>query len=105
MQLFPLPVQAIIFFLLTLGLELLPPHNINLATVYEWWMRIRKVYYANTTSLSEPLLESSAGGTAIEIDEDIDVQRERNRVLSGPTDSAIIYLRNLRKVLPLQTET
>lgn len=68
-------------------------------------MRFRKVYHSNTTSLSEPLLQPSAGGTVVEIDEDIDVQRERNRVLSGPTDSAIIYLRNLRKVLPPQTET
>lgn len=95
-----LAAEAIIFFLLTLGLELLPPHKINLATAYEWWLSVRKVFHANSTSLSEPLLESSSGGTALEIDEDIDVQRERNRVLSGSTDSAIIYLRDLHKVYP-----
>ncbi|KAJ6363443.1 hypothetical protein OIU78_003587 [Salix suchowensis] len=37
---------------------------------------------------------------ALNFDEDIDVQTERNRVLAGSIDNAIIYLRKLRKVYP-----
>lgn len=57
--------------------------------------KIRRSTYGSSL---EPLLKSSSGDVALEFDEDIDVLTERNRVLSGSTDSAIIYLRNLRKV-------
>ncbi|CDP14120.1 unnamed protein product [Coffea canephora] len=92
-----LAAEAVIYFLLALGLELLPPHKINLATAYEWWMSI-KLSLATSGSLSEPLLKSSTGDVALKVDEDIDVLTERNRVLSGSIDGAIIYLRNLCKV-------
>ncbi|KAL3533759.1 hypothetical protein ACH5RR_007280, partial [Cinchona calisaya] len=94
-----LAAEAIIYFLLTLGLELLPPHKINIATAYEWWSSIR-ISRSTYGSLSEPLLKASSGDVALELDEDIDVLTERNRVLSGSTDRAIIFLRNLRKVYP-----
>jgi len=47
----------------------------------------------------EPLLEPSTKYVALDLDDDVDVQEERNRVLSGSADNAIIYLCNLRKVL------
>ncbi|CAK9155596.1 unnamed protein product [Ilex paraguariensis] len=53
-----------------------------------------------SSSFLEPLLGPSPENVAVDLDEDIDVQTERNRVLSGSTDNAIIYLRNLRKVYP-----
>lgn len=49
-------------------------------------------------NLSEPLLKSSKV-VSIDHGEDIDVQMERKRVLSGSLNNAILYLRNLRKVL------
>ena len=51
----------------------------------------------NSNNMLEPLLGSS-DSAAVDIDEDIDVKEERDRVLSGAADRAIIYLRNLRKV-------
>lgn len=51
----------------------------------------------NSNNMLEPLLGSS-DSAAVDIDEDIDVKEEQDRVLSGAADRAIIYLRNLRKV-------
>lgn len=61
-------------------------------------MRIRNVFYTPSSSSLEPLLKSTLGDNS-DLEEDIDVQTERNRVLSGGVGSAVIYLRNLRKVL------
>ncbi|CAI9099895.1 OLC1v1036780C1 [Oldenlandia corymbosa var. corymbosa] len=92
-----LAAEAVIYFLLTLVLEILPPNKMTLRTAYEW-MRF-KLSCPTSDSLSQTLLEP-AFGDVIEFDEDSDVLAERNRVLSGSTDNAIIYLRNLRKVYP-----
>ncbi|KAL6987169.1 Phospholipid-transporting ATPase abca1 [Sarracenia purpurea var. burkii] len=93
-----LAAEGIIFYLLTLGLELVPPHKITLGTVEECWKSMRKAFQRTSSSYTEPLLESSSKHGALELDDDDDVRAERNRVLSGSTDNAIIYLRNLRKV-------
>ncbi|KAK0597531.1 hypothetical protein LWI29_026223 [Acer saccharum] len=91
--------ESICYFLLTLGLEVLPSHKWTLVTIKEWWKSCRNLQH-DTPSFLQPLLKSSSGTVALDLDEDIDVQMERNRVLSGSVDNAIIYLRNLRKVYP-----
>ncbi|XAR68503.1 Maltose-transporting ATPase [Bertholletia excelsa] len=95
-----LAAEGVIFYLLTLGLELLPPHKINFMAIGESWKNIKKLFQRKYNSYSEPLLASSSKCVALDVDEDVDVQTERNRVLSGFTDNAIICLRNLRKVYP-----
>ncbi|KAM6568335.1 hypothetical protein CsatB_016320 [Cannabis sativa] len=86
-----LGVESICYFLLTLGLELLPSYK-------EWWSI--KSFRRDGSPHLEPLLGSSAEKVALDFDEDSDVAMERNRVLSGSIENAIIYLRNLRKVYP-----
>ena len=77
---------------------MLPPRKFSLFTILEPWRAIRNRWHGTSSHL-EPLLESTSETGALGLDEDIDVQTERNRVLSGSADNAIIYLRNLRKVL------
>ena len=90
--------QSICYFLLTLVLEILPSYKPSLATFKEWSI---KSFQRDSSPYSEPLLRSKEAAP-ISLDEDIDVITERNRVLSGSIDNAIIYLRNLRKVfLPI----
>lgn len=91
--------EAIIYFLLTLVLEVLHSHKINLSKLWNWWKSV-KMLPRSSGRCSEPLLVPSSRELAVEVDEDIDVQAERNRVLSGSTDDAIVYLQNLRKVYP-----
>lgn len=91
-------MQAIGYFLLTLGFEFLPQQKRNLYRVREWWKSLGKSRHAPFFGSSEPLLRPSSGDAASEFDEDVDVKAERDRVLSGSTDNAVIYLRNLRKV-------
>lgn len=95
-----LAAEAIVYFLITLGLEFLPQQKRNLSRIHEWWKILGKSRRANSFGFSEPLLRSSSGNVASEPDEDIDVKAERDRVLSGSTDNAVIHLRNLRKVYP-----
>lgn len=91
-------LQSICYFLLALGLELLPFNKLTLATLKEWWKSIKSIH-PGTSSYLEPLLTSSAEAVTLDLDEDTDVKTERTRVLSGSIDNAIIYLCNLRKVL------
>ncbi|CAL5351927.1 hypothetical protein CsSME_00039457 [Camellia sinensis var. sinensis] len=93
-----LAAEGIVFFLITLGLELVPLHKITLVTLKGCWESMKKIFQRTSSSYTEPLLESSSTYVAIDPDEDVDVQAERNRVLSDSTDNAIIYLRNLWKV-------
>ncbi|XP_059428864.1 ABC transporter A family member 1 isoform X1 [Corylus avellana] len=93
-----LGLESIIYFLLTLGLELWPSHKLNPVRIKEWWSK--KGLQPGTSSYLEPLLKPSSEAVALDLDEDIDVKTERNRVLSGSIDNAIIYLRNLQKVYP-----
>ncbi|KAK9157371.1 hypothetical protein Scep_003945 [Stephania cephalantha] len=92
-----LGIECIIFFSLTIVLELVPPHKLSLFGIQELWSR-RQILNITRKSYLEPLLKSSSGTG--DDDTDIDVKAERQRVLSGSVDNAIIYLRDLRKVYP-----
>ncbi|XP_027188413.1 ABC transporter A family member 1 isoform X3 [Cicer arietinum] len=89
-----LGVESLIYFLLTLGLEFFPSLKLTSFMIKKWWGKIN--IFPNNISYLEPLLEPSP--ETFVTDEDVDVKTERNRVLSGSVDNAIIYLRNLRKV-------
>ncbi|XP_047959280.1 ABC transporter A family member 1 [Salvia hispanica] len=93
-----LAAEGIIYFVITLCLEVLLPLKINFGTSSNLWMRIRRSLTPPSSSL-EPLLTSTMGENS-SLEEDIDVRAERDRVLSSGVDSAVIYLRNLRKVYP-----
>lgn len=67
--------------------------------IKKWWGDI--IIPRNTPPYLEHLLEPSTENVGVELDEDIDVKTERNRVLSGSLGNAIIYLRNLRKVFSI----
>ncbi|CAH9079387.1 unnamed protein product [Cuscuta epithymum] len=92
-----LAAEAIIYFIVTLGLEYFSHQRMTLSIFYEWWKGFTISACASSSSSSEPLLQSSVDVTP-ELNEDIDVKTERVRVLSGLTDNAIICLCNLRKV-------
>ncbi|KAJ7976760.1 ABC transporter A family member 1 [Quillaja saponaria] len=94
-----LGLESICYFILTLVLEHLPSHKLTLVAIKEWWRSVKTVCHVTSSHL-EPLLHPSPETFAVGLDEDVDVKTERNRVLSGSLDNAIIYLRNLRKVYP-----
>ncbi|XP_044505775.1 ABC transporter A family member 1 isoform X2 [Mangifera indica] len=99
-SIFYLGCESVGYLLITLGLELLPSHKWTLGRIKEWWKPTKNLHCDNPSSYLEPLLRSSTETVAVDFDEDIDVKMERNRVLSGSVDNAIIHLRNLRKVYP-----
>lgn len=86
-----------IYFAVALGLEVLPIHKLNFAVITEWWGKLKRNTYIKSSTYSEPLLKSSQT-VPVDVDEDIDVQTERKRILSGSTGNALLYLHNLRKV-------
>lgn len=96
-----LAAEGMIYFLLTLGFELLPPQKVS-SFAKECCKSIERLWRPTPQCHSEPLLRSSSENVNLDFDlhEDIDVQSEKNRVLSGSVDKAILYLRNLRKVYP-----
>ncbi|KAH9621199.1 hypothetical protein KSS87_008655 [Heliosperma pusillum] len=95
-----LAVESIFYFLLALGLEVVPPHKLFLHVIYCCWERIKGFCSGNASDIVKPLLSLSPDAVSLDLDEDVDVAAERNRVLSGAADRAILYLRNLRKVYP-----
>lgn len=97
-NLFPLiSWQSISYFVITLGIEVFPSFKLTLFMIKKWCGNITP---RHTPSYLENLLEPSLETDGMNFDEDIDVKTEKNRVLSGSLDNAIIYLRNLRKVFP-----
>ncbi|XP_077241690.1 ATP-binding cassette A1 isoform X2 [Tasmannia lanceolata] len=92
-----LGVECIVYFLFTIGLELVPPQKLNLVTIKEWWGSFRMFHRGSSDNFLEPLLKSFSETSSFDV-EDMDVRAERQRVDSGSADRAIIYLRNLRKV-------
>ncbi|KAL3755279.1 hypothetical protein ACJRO7_002345 [Eucalyptus globulus] len=96
-SLFYLGVESIVYYSLTLGLELFPSHKLTVAAIKESLQKITGNLSNNSASYSEPLLKSSSKSGSLDYDEDIDVLMERKRVLSGSIDNAILYLRDLRK--------
>ncbi|XP_050230528.1 ABC transporter A family member 1 isoform X2 [Mercurialis annua] len=102
-----LGIESIGYFLLTIGLEYFPFHKFTSVTITQYWMNLKNIWmnlknirHGSSSDYSEPLLQSSSAAVSLDWDEDIDVQTERNRVLSGSVDNAILYLRNLQKVYP-----
>ncbi|KAJ4906630.1 ABC transporter A family member 1 [Raphanus sativus] len=95
-----LALESIFYFLLTLGLELLPVQKVMSFSIGEWWQHFKVFKQGAGSSSTEPLLKDSTGAISADMEDDIDVQEERNRVISGLTDNAIFYLQNLRKVYP-----
>ncbi|KAJ9184819.1 hypothetical protein P3X46_004507 [Hevea brasiliensis] len=94
-----LGIESIIYFLLTIGLELLPSHKLTPVTIKQCWRNFKNFWHGSS-GFSEPLLKFPSEVVGVDFEEDIDVQTERNRVLSGSVDNAILYLRNLQKVYP-----
>lgn len=91
-------IQIVVYFLLAISLEYIPHYKIKL-TRRVWWPLLHYVKYDTFQSYSEPLLESFGDSSMLITDEDVDVTAERQRILSGLGDDAIIILRNMRKVL------
>ncbi|XP_048226165.1 ABC transporter A family member 1 isoform X2 [Ricinus communis] len=98
-SIFYLGIESIGYFLLTIAVELLPFHKFTQVTITQYWMNFRNFWRGSSSGYSEPLLKSPEA-VALDFDEDIDVQTERNRVVSGSVGNAILYLRNLQKVYP-----
>lgn len=94
-----LAIESVFFFFLTIGIEYFPLHKLNFYSMREWFS-LHQPQYITSKSYSEPLLRSSSGSLPNEVDKDIDVEAERQRVLSGSAHNSIIYLHNLRKVYP-----
>ncbi|WCJ33447.1 ATP-binding cassette sub-family A member 2 [Euphorbia peplus] len=92
-----LGIESVAYFLLTILLELLPFYKLSMGTIKQHCRNLMNLRRDATSGYSEPLLKED---DAPNFGEDIDVQTERNRVLSGSVDNAILYLRNLRKVYP-----
>ncbi|XP_038980603.1 ABC transporter A family member 1 [Phoenix dactylifera] len=93
-------LESIIYFLFTIGLELVPHQKLKVATIRESWHNFFSLRHDKTTSYTQPLLGSFDDSAISIVEEDMDVKAERYRILSGCVDNAIIYLQNLRKVYP-----
>uniref|UniRef100_A0A7N0VBS3 ABC transporter domain-containing protein n=1 Tax=Kalanchoe fedtschenkoi TaxID=63787 RepID=A0A7N0VBS3_KALFE len=92
-----LGVESIAYFVLALVFELFQPSKFTPSLLKEWLMDRTNAWRGNPCGLLEPL----AASEVVPFEhEDIDVQMERNRVLTGSTSDALICLRNLRKVYP-----
>ncbi|KFK37012.1 hypothetical protein AALP_AA4G200700 [Arabis alpina] len=98
-SIFYLGLESIFYFLVTLGLELLPVQKVMSFSIGEWWQNFKNFKQGAGSSSTEPLLKDSTGAIT-DMEDDIDVQEERDRVISGLTDNTIFYLQNLRKVYP-----
>ncbi|CAA7057158.1 unnamed protein product [Microthlaspi erraticum] len=95
-----LGLESIFYFLVTLGLELLPVQKMMSFSVGDWWQSFKPFKQGAASSSTEPLLKDSTGAISSDMEDDIDVQEEKNRVISGLTENTIFYLQNLRKVYP-----
>ncbi|CAN8286970.1 unnamed protein product [Cochlearia groenlandica] len=95
-----LALESIFYFLVTLGLELLPVRKLASFSIGAWWWNSKAFKQGAGSSSTEPLLKDLTGTMPADIEDDIDVQEERDRVISGLTENTIFYLQNLRKVYP-----
>ncbi|XP_072953821.1 ABC transporter A family member 1 isoform X1 [Typha angustifolia] len=95
-----LAAESVIYFLLTIGLELFPYEKPNLTSIREWWQHFISVKHGKSGRYFEPLIASPDDTSVSLSDEDEDVRSERQRIVGGFVDNAIIYLRNLQKVYP-----
>lgn len=67
-------------------------------SIGEWWENFKAFKQGPGSSSTEPLLKDSTGAISTDMEDDVDVREERDRVISGLTDNTIFYLENLRKV-------
>ncbi|WOK95547.1 ABC transporter A family member 1 [Canna indica] len=95
-----LALESIIYFLLTIVLEVLPSQNLNWMVLKEWWQNVIIFHHDTSKNYFQPLLGSYEDPSFPVADEDIDVKAERQKIYSGLVDNAIIYLHDLRKVYP-----
>ncbi|XP_020114345.1 ABC transporter A family member 1 isoform X2 [Ananas comosus] len=95
-----LVAESIIYFLITIGLELMPYEKPRLTTFKDWWHHFASLKNGKTDSHLQPLLGSQDETHVTIADEDEDVRAERNKILAGSANNAIIYLHNMRKVYP-----
>ncbi|CAM9002500.1 unnamed protein product [Rhodiola kirilowii] len=93
-----LGIESVAYFLLALMLEQFQPSKFTLANLKNWLMSKISACCGNPHCISEPLAVSER--IPFDPEEDIDVQMERNRVLTGSATDSLICLRNLRKVYP-----
>lgn len=87
------------YFTFVLGIELLPWHKFDPCIKTSLWRQTIKGPTDDIPdSTLEPLMGSSLESHKCVVDEDLDVQAERHRVLSGAAKNSIICLSNLCKV-------
>lgn len=86
--------QSILYFLCVIAFEYFPMNKLDMSR----WVGNCGVFARRfSDSTLEPLLNPTRGPD-FDADEDVDVKTERDRVLSGASKDAIIYLHNLHKV-------
>lgn len=76
----------------------MPYEKPRLTTFKDWWHRFASLKNGKTDSHLQPLLGSQDETSVTIDDEDEDVRAERNKILAGSANNAIIYLHNMRKV-------
>lgn len=84
-----LAAESITYFMITILLELFPYEKPILSTFNDWWKHCISATTERYDSTSVSI-----------IDEDEDVKAERQKILGGCIDNAMLYLCNLRKVYP-----
>ncbi|CAN6443979.1 unnamed protein product [Victoria cruziana] len=94
-----LGMESIMYFTFVLGIELLPWHKFDPCIKTSLW---RQTIKGPTDDIPDSTLEQLMGSSLEShkcvVDEDLDVQAERHRVLSGAAKNSIICLSNLCKV-------
>ncbi|KAJ3669241.1 hypothetical protein LUZ60_011191 [Juncus effusus] len=94
-----LAIEAVLFFLLTLILELFPLKKPNFKLLKQGLLNLTASRSSKSKEYTEPLLASTTGASIdVETGEDEDVKTERQKILNGHVDNSMIFLRNLRKV-------
>ncbi|KAG9457355.1 hypothetical protein H6P81_001863 [Aristolochia fimbriata] len=99
-SIFYLAVESLLYFIFTIGFELMPACSLWPISIRGLWTNFNPSDGDTPRSTLEPLLNQPTTNINFDVDEDIDVKAERHRVLSGSSDNAILYLRNLCKVYP-----
>lgn len=98
-----LAFEGVLYFLLTIGLECRLLQKLVPFSIKCFRRSINNLFYGSSSDALEPLLGSSTSSLVPDINEDKDVKAERQRVLSGAVNNAILYLCNLCKVYPRGT--
>lgn len=89
--------QSILYFLCVIAFEYFPMNKVDMSSIARWVGNCGVFARSFSDSTLEPLLNPTKDPD-FDADEDVDVKTERDRVLSGASKDAIIYLHNLHKV-------